>query len=120
MQVLSTYTGMSVEEMLEHSSLLINALDQEHRILFWNKKSEEYFGVSKEKAIGKKLEDVLPSTMANDKMDYLKRALSGYSFILFNQQYTWKPGTYSQRLIPVRDAEKNVIAVLSIVEDLPE
>jgi PAS domain S-box-containing protein len=47
---------MSVEEMLEHSSLLINALDQEHRILFWNKKSEEYFGVSKEKAIGKKLE----------------------------------------------------------------
>jgi len=120
MQVLSTYTGMSVEEMLEHSSLLINALDQEHRILFWNKKSEEYFGVSKEKAIGKKLEDVLPSTMANDKMDYLKRALSGYSFILFNQHYTWKPGTYSQRLIPVRDAEKNVIAVLSIVEDLPE
>jgi PAS domain S-box-containing protein len=120
MQVLSTYTGMSLEEMLEHSSLLINALDQEHRILFWNKKSEEYFGVPKEKAIGNRLEDVLPSTMTDDKKDYLARALSGYSFILFNQQYAWKPGTYSQRLIPVRDAEKNVIAVLNIVEDLPE
>jgi PAS domain S-box-containing protein len=119
MQVLSTYTGMSLEEMLEHSSLLINALDQEHRILFWNKKSEEYFGVSKEKAIGRRLEDVLPSTEVNDRIDYVKKALSGYSFILFNQQHTSKAGTYSQRLIPVRDAEKNVIAVLNIVEDFP-
>jgi len=120
MQVLSTYTGMSLEEMLEHSSLLINALDQEHRILFWNKKSEEYFGLSREMAIGKKLEDVLPSVVANGKMEYLKKALSGYSFVLFNQHYTWNKGNYSQRLIPVRDAEKNVIAVLNIVEEQPE
>jgi PAS domain S-box-containing protein len=120
MEVLSSYTGLSIEEMLQHSSLLINALDQEHRILFWNKKSEDLFGISKEAAIGKRLEELLPELSKSEKMEYLQKALAGYSLILFNQHYGWKNGAYSQRLIPIRDAEKNVIAVLNIVEDLPE
>ena len=117
MEVLSAYTGLSVQEMIEHSSLLINAVDQDHKVLFWNKKSEELFGIPKEVAVGKRLEELLPELTKTEKMEHLQKALSGYSLILFNQHYTWKQGTYSQRLIPVRDAEKNVIAVLNIVED---
>ena len=68
MEVLSAYTGLSVQEMIEHSSLLINVVDQDHKVLFWNKKSEELFGIPKEVAVGKRLEELLPELTKTEKI----------------------------------------------------
>jgi len=118
MEVLSTYTGLSIEEMLENSSTIINVLDMQHRILFWNKAAENYFKIPKETALGKKLEELLPGIEKNESMINLKRAFAGYSLVLYNQPYSFKRGKYSQRLIPIKDNNKKVICVLNIVEDM--
>jgi PAS domain-containing protein len=49
--------NMTEGETRNHPHLLLNAFDQEHRVLFWNQMSEQYFGITEEEAMGKKAED---------------------------------------------------------------
>lgn len=106
------------EHSLKHNTdILINAFDQNHRILFWNKKCEHYFGIEEKDALGKRLEDIVPYTLNNKKMIYLERALSGEQVYNINDRYDKKEGYYDQIVLPLKNECGEVEAVVNIVKE---
>ena len=59
-RTLEEFLHLTHEDAENHPEILINAFDKEHRIVFWNKRAEIYFGINKPAAIGKKLEALIP------------------------------------------------------------
>ena len=110
--------NISEQEVTHHPDLLINAFDDEHRILFWNKNCEEYFGITSEQATGQILEHLLPNTRHNPKMKWLDKAFSGKTVLVADGKYDKKNARYSQIVLPLKDNEGNVIAVINLVRTL--
>lgn len=110
--------NMTEEEIKTHPHLLVNAFDHQHRVLFWNKQCESFFGISQDKALGKILEDIVPYSRDNKKMEHLEKALSGHPVYLANETYDNKKGFYDQVVLPLKDVDGNVIAAVNIVIDL--
>ena len=111
---------LSEEEVIFHPELLINALDNEHRVLFWNKKCEEYFGITDERALGQILEELIPATRKNPSMRHLDTALSGKTVFVAKNKYERKNAHYSQILLPVKDSGGKVVAAINIVRTLED
>ena len=118
MKSFSELTGLSLEEMQHHPTLIINAFDREHNVLFWNDLCARHFGIPSEEAIGKKLEEILPWTKTDEKLLYIDRALMGKPLQVMRVPYRLKPGYYEQRVFPVKDNKGNVFAALNLVEDM--
>lgn len=110
--------NMSEDEIKNHPHLLVNAFDQEHRILFWNKRCQEYFGIDAEQATGKTLEELFPSIRSNKKMNHLERALSGFPVYIADDKYDRKEGYYDQVVLPLKDGDGKVFAAMNVVIDL--
>jgi PAS domain S-box-containing protein len=110
--------NMTEDEIRNHPHLLVNAFDQEHRVLFWNQRCEDYFGVSAEEVMGKKLEELFPSIGSNEKMNHLERALSGFPVYIADDKYDRKEGYYDQVVLPLKDADGKVFAAMNVVIDL--
>jgi len=119
MHELSIAANMTLEEMMNDPDHVINAIDPEYRIIFWNKKSEELWQLCKNEVLGKRLEEVMPFVRGDERMQNLKRALQGKAVHILKEKYRYrKKGYYEQKLLPVKNADGDVIAVLNIVRDL--
>jgi PAS domain S-box-containing protein len=110
--------NMTEEEIKSHPHLLVNVLDQEYRVKFWNKQCEKYFGITEAEALDKKIEDLLPGIMQNQKIDFVKRALAGEPVYLVNVNYERKVGSYDWVVLPLKKEDGSVFAVLNIIIDL--
>lgn len=102
------------DKIINHPSLLINVLDHQHRILFWNKKCEEFFGIKEEDALGERLEVLLPNSKNNPKMVRLNEALSGKPVFITDDKYDNK-NYYTQIILPLKNQKGDVVAVVNIV-----
>ena len=118
LQKICSLLNLSKKEIDEHPFLLINAFDRAHHIVVWNGKCETYFGIQKERALGKRLEDILPETANNPKMIYLEKALNGEEIFVPVEDYERSRGSYIQRVIPIRSDEGDVIAALNLVSNM--
>lgn len=107
----------SSEEAQDNAQFLINAFDLEHKVVFWNKGAEHYFGITQQEAIGRRLEDVVSYAKENEKMQLLDRALRGTPIHVVNGQYDKIPAVYEQWILPVKKEGKTV-AALNIVKTL--
>lgn len=119
----------AIDKVIEHTlhlshdvaendlEFLINAFDKEHNVVFWNKKAEQFFGVSKEYALGKKLEEVIPYAKSTSRLHYIDRALFGKPIHIVKEKYEKKPAHYEQWILPVKK-NGEVVAALNIVKDL--
>lgn len=102
-----------IERLLEVSADRIVALDRNMNYLYWNKKAEEEFGLSKEEVIGKNILEVFPGT--NPQLSYadFRKALYG--------ETVFHPATEELKtemhLIPVKDDAGEVTAVLWVQHD---
>jgi len=110
--------NLTEEEVLDHPELLINAFDDEHRVLFWNKKCEEYFGISECEALGNLLEDVVPHARDNPKMKILESALLGKTVFVADNKYDKKNARYTQIVLPLKDSSGKVVAAVNIVRTI--
>ena len=99
--------GLSINEAEASSDILINAFDREHRIVFWNKKAEQYFHIVREEAIGKKLEDIVGYVKQSDKRKHLVRALSGIPIYVANDKYDKRNQHYEQWVLPIKKELKS-------------
>ena len=117
---LSKPLNLSLEEMQEHETLLISAVDHDFTIILWNCGIERLFGIPKEMAVGRNLFTLIPSASQDERTAHLRNALGGKSLILFRQKYQRKGGYYNQHIIPVRNEQNEVIAVLNIMQDIEE
>lgn len=110
--------GLSLDEMQAHPSLIINAFDHKHIILFWNNRCASHFGIPPEEAVGKKLEDVLHWVKWGENLRHIDRALMGKNMQVIKVPFRMKAGFYEQRIFPVKDKEGNIVAALNIVEEM--
>lgn len=115
--VIRQQLGFSIIEAKCNSEILINAFDPQHKIVLWNKKAEQYFGINAESAIGKKLEELVPYARKSDKFKHLLQALSGTPIYIANDKYERRHAFYEQWVLPVKK-NGEVIAVLNIVKDI--
>jgi PAS domain S-box-containing protein len=115
---IASILNMTEDEIRNHPHLLIYAFDHQQHVLFCNKKSEQYFGISEEEAMGKKLEDLFPNINSNKKMNPLEKALSGFPVYVADDKYDKKEGYYDQVLLPVKDSNGSILAALNVVVDL--
>jgi PAS domain S-box-containing protein len=118
MELFASAMGLSLEEMQHHPSLIINAFDHQHAILFWNDAAARHFAIPTEQALGKKLEDVLPWTKKDERVHYIDRALMGKGMQVIRVPFRLKTGYYEQRVVPIRNSEGRVMAALSVVEEV--
>lgn len=108
--------NMTADEIRQHPQLLINAFDRDWRVLIWNQQCIDYFGISEEQALGKKLTELLPGVEKSERMILLQKALSGQLIHVINDRLERTGGHYEQRVIPIRDKAHRVIAALNIVQ----
>lgn len=118
MQLLEGVIGLSLAEMQEHPSLIINAFDRHHTVLFWNDRCAAHFKISAKEAIGKKLEEILPWTKTDEKLLYIDRALLGKNMQILNIPYRLKHGSYEQQVYAVRNEAGKVVAALNVIQDV--
>ena len=102
------------DRIINHPALLVNVLDHQHRILFWNKKCEDFFGIKEEEALGKRLEVLLPNSNNNPKMGRLSEALSGKPVFITDDKYDNKD-YYTQIVLPLKNQKGDVVAAVNIV-----
>lgn len=118
LEAIKAYLGLSLDQIRSHPDLLINAFDQNHTIVLWNNKCEQYFGVTEAEALGNTLEAVLPFTKGHEKMMHLKRALLGKPVHIISDRYDKARGSYEQLVIPIKNKEGAVVAALNILKTL--
>lgn len=107
--------NLSEQEIRDHSQLLVNAFDHQHRVLFWNKQCEHYFGISEDAALGQILEDILPYIRSNPKLAYIDRALSGECIYDADGRYQKNGVFYSQLVLPLKNSQGLITGVVNIV-----
>lgn len=112
--------NLTEEEVLHHPHLLINAFDDEHRVLFWNKNCEEYFGISECRALGNLLEDIVPHARDNPKMKILDSALLGKTVFVADNKYDKRNARYTQIVLPLKDSKGKVVAAVNIVRTIQD
>jgi PAS domain S-box-containing protein len=110
--------NISEHQVMHHPDLLINAFDAEHRILFWNKNCEKYFGITSHQALGQILEYLIPNTRNHPNMKCLEKAFAGKTVLVADEKYDRKNGRYSQILLPLKDNDDHVVAVINLVRTL--
>jgi PAS domain S-box-containing protein len=106
---------LSEEEIRDHPKLLVNAFDHQHRVWFWNKECEKYFGIAEEHALGRTLEDLFPNFCTNPKLDYMKRALSGECIYDADGRFQKNDLFYTQLVLPIKNKDGAIIGIVNIV-----
>jgi PAS domain S-box-containing protein len=107
-----------IEQLVENSVDRIIVTDRNMNYQVWNKKAEEYYGLSKEQVVGNNVLEVFPSIMNAPTYNEFKRALKGETVYIpaiegINEE--WHHELY---LIPIRDERHEVASVLWILHDL--
>ena len=116
----TTWISPALSDMLNDSSIdRVMAIDQEWRIIAWNKTAAIISGIEKSEVIGQPLLDIFPQ-LAKDKeiMNAIFHAFSGRkSFVpandkLFNRRH------YENHFIPLMDEDGAVMGVMNIMHDV--
>ena len=117
MHLLEGVIGLSVEEMQKHPTLIINAFDRSHVVIFWNDQCAAHFNISQQNAIGKRLEEILPWVKSDEKLAHIDRALLGTNLRVLNVPYRKKKGFYDQQVLSIRNEKGAVVAALNVVQE---
>ncbi|MFN2439513.1 MAG: PAS domain-containing protein, partial [Chitinophagaceae bacterium] len=108
-----------IEGLLEASVDRIIVLDKNMNYLYWNKKSEDYYGFKKEEVIGRNILEIFPGFISDPSYTEFKKALKGQTVhIAGNQDPLLQNGYFETYLIPLKDEKQDVSGVLWMVHDL--
>ncbi len=108
-----------ISSLLEASVDRIIALDHNMNYLYWNKKAEEYYGINKEKVVGKNILEIFPSVVNDPSYGEFRKVLKGE---VVHIPAAAAPGGlkdyFETYLIPIRNEDEDVSGVLWIAHDL--
>jgi PAS domain S-box-containing protein len=109
-----------VEVILDSSLILVSAFDRDLRLIAFNTKSEQVFGIKKEEVIGCLYTDVFPGVAGSLTYNSVVRALKGE--VIHNSQYrsTVNGRFYESYFVPLRDNEGTIYAVLMTAHDITD
>ena len=104
-----------IESIVESSVDRIIALDRNLNYIYWNKKAAEYYGLAKEKVIGKNILEVFPQLVNDPSYGEIRRALRGETvFIPANLERKKYFETY---LVPIKNDRGAVSSLLWVAHD---
>jgi PAS domain S-box-containing protein len=85
--------------------------------LYWNKKSEEYYGLKKEQVIGKNILEIFPRLLNDPSYNEFRRAMRGETVHITESGSPEHGYYYETYLVPVKNERGEVTAVLWITHD---
>lgn len=106
-------------EVVVNSSLILTAVfDTELRLIAYNDKCEEEFGIKREQVLGKKVDDVLPQVKGTLTYNSIVRALQGE--FVHNPQYrsSVTGDFYESFMRPLRNEEGEIYAALMTAHNI--
>ncbi|HYJ37530.1 MAG TPA: PAS domain-containing protein, partial [Chitinophagaceae bacterium] len=109
-----------IEKLTESSVDRIMVLDKNMCFQHWNKKSEEHYGLPKEKVVGKNILEVFPSFRKEIFFDKMKKAWNGETLFAPVDRETAASNYSESFLVPIKNRSHQVMAVLWIEHDLTE
>jgi PAS domain S-box-containing protein len=100
-----------LENVINSASEIIMAVDQEHKIVLWNKAAEKFTGYKRKQVLNKKINDLEVFEKAVDLKENLRQVSSGKNLVLKNTFIKPKKGNY--RIIrfnasPIRQTQENM------------
>jgi PAS domain S-box-containing protein len=108
-----------IERLLEATVDRIIVLDRNMNYLYWNKRAEDYYGISKEEVVGKNILDTFPAFMNDPSYKEFRNVLKGdIVHIPAEKNLHNKKGYFETYLIPVKTKEGTVSSILWITHDL--
>ena len=109
---------LGMAEMLSDASIdRVFVTDINNYIIKWNRKCEEEYGIKKEKAIGKNLFDLFPQLNTPEILSYYLQVLRGEQIYLKDQKSVLTSGHNDLNMIPIKDENDQVNAVLTMVHN---
>jgi PAS domain S-box-containing protein len=109
-----------IEKLVESSVDRIKVLDRNMRFLYWNKRSEEHYGLAKEKVIGKNLLEIFPLIRRDIVFEKMKMAWKGETVHLPVDRDEVTKHYSDAYLVPIKNSADHVVALLWIAHDLTE
>ena len=107
--------------IVESSEDAIVGKDLSGRIVDWNRSAERLFGYSKEEALGRSIEMLMPPDRVDDWRQILNRVVNGERVEHFETQRRARDGrilNVSLTVSPVRDAEGRIVGAAKIARDV--
>ncbi len=105
-----------------HDAIITTDLDD--MIISWNQSAEKMFGWKDSEAIGKSLSElIIPPGLHDKRREVIRNAISGLAVIGVDTVNLRKDGTeinVSVKISPLRDSDRNTIALSSIIRDINE
>jgi len=112
-----------IENLVENAGDTIVSTDREDRILTWNRAAEVIFGYSKEEAIGKKLDMLLPPGHLRELEEIRNKVQLAGLIRNLEVRRKRKDGAIidvALAVSPIKDKDDNVIAFLYLAKDITE
>lgn len=107
-----------IESLIASSVDRIVALDRFMNYLYWNKKAEAYYGIQREKVIGKNILEIFPSFRNDPGYSEFRKVLKGET-VYIPATVSEDTNEYAETyLTPIKNEEGTVTAILWIVHDL--
>ena len=110
--------------LIDNASDAILIHDSEDKIISWNHGAEKIFGWKTEEVIGKKISQLIIPPNKQDEADQMDQdALHGKVITGIDKEYIRKNGSkidVNITISPIRNANKNIIGLSSIIRDITE
>jgi len=108
-----------IERLLEASIDRIIVLDKNMNYIYWNKKSEDYYGLKKADVVGRNILEIFPAFISDPNYNEFKRALQGETVhIPGKADPILLKGYFETYLIPLKDDREDISGILWIVHNL--
>lgn len=107
-----------IENLLAATVDRIVVLDRHMNYLYWNPRAEQFYGLDKQKVLGKNILEIFPGFRNDPSYQEFRRALKGETVHLPATLSEVAANYFETYLIPIKDEDGAVNAVLWIVHDL--
>ncbi len=108
------------ELLVESSPYMILSYDTDYIIKTWNKKTEEHTGIKKEDALGKSILALFPQYDNPTWRNETAKVFGGESLHYPKIQFLSEEGFGESFVIPLKNADQEVIGLLSITNNITE
>jgi len=107
-----------IESLVEASVDRIVVLDRYMNYVYWNKRAEDYYAISKQRVIGRNILEVFPGLRADPGYAEFRKVLRGETIHIPAQLQDGSDEYFETYLIPVKDESGDITSVLWVVHDL--
>lgn len=106
-----------IENMVESTIDSVVVFDRDMNYLYWNKRSEQIFGLSKETVIGQNVLNIFPVLQDHPGFEDFRQALRGETVHLLPEEREGQENFFETYLTPIKDDKGRVSAILWITRD---